>query len=150
MKHQKIFGLFLAIVIAIVLTVSALVVVLPASATPDNPPNQVYYNHVAYTILSVNGITNVAAGTGVGYRFGGFGFSDCFGNLTIALAQTVTLGLQASADNAAWTSVLSFTAASVSSVVYTRTNIYGEYLRAVASPVGANPFTLTVKCTLKN
>ena len=99
-------------------------------------------------LYSGAGVTETATGSGV--IAGGYANADCFVAVGVTLAQTVTVALSASADNTNWATVTTFAAISADSTVYTRTVVYGEYLRARTTLGGSNPVTATVRCVLKS
>lgn len=147
---QRLFHLMLTALIAaaFVLAFGAAIVNI-ASATPDNPPAHTIQSYARYTLLTSNGITQTANGTGV--RIAGYDFADCFEVVDATLVQTATVALQASADGTNYVTVLSYSSATTDTATFTRTAIYGEYFRAAVTSLGnTNPVTVSVRCVMKN
>lgn len=142
----------MVLVIVTVLIAGLVIVGKPGqvSAAPNDAPLAAVSSFARYTLLTANGITNTTAGTGTGVRIAGFESIDCFGAIDVTLAQTVTLSYQASADGVNYATVETHAAQSADTTVFTRTLVYGEYFRPVATLAGSNPVTVTVKCVAKN
>jgi len=118
------------------------------SAAPADAPQGTVTSFARYTLLTANKITTTQ--TGLGVRIANFEWMDCFSAIDATLAQTVTVSYQASADGINYATVASMAAATTDTVDYTRTLVYGEYFRTVATLAGSNPVTVNVKCVAKN
>ncbi len=127
-----------------------LAAVLPAQVTPARADSVASYNTVQ--ILAFGGVTTTQTGSAF---VAGYGQADCYAMTTQAIspttAQTVTFALSHSWDRVNWVSLYSFTDQTTNTVDFTRTLIYGNYLRAQAT-LGdtGRPVTGSVVCVLKN
>lgn len=105
-------------------------------------------------LSSVNGQGSVV---GDASYVGFYGIADCYstwqGGVIVAGAPpTVTVVLQHSPDATAWftNTEATFPAQSSDSTQFTRTVVYGTYMRAKINASNTNAVTVTVKCSMKN
>lgn len=117
----------------------------------------------ADSVVGVRSDTVLSSVNGSGYVVGDavytafFGHADCYstwqGGVIVAGAPpTVTVVLQHSPDSTTWitNTESTFAAQSSATTLFTRTNLYGAYMRASINAANTNAVTVTVKCTLKN
>jgi hypothetical protein len=145
MKPLMRVGLTIAIVMVALLGLAA---ADRASATPTDAPSSTVSSFARYTLMTSNGITGTTNGTAV--RIAGFEYIDCFAAIDVTLWQTVTMSYQASADGTNYATAQANSAVSADATVMTRTLVYGEYFRPVATLGTTNPVTISVKCVAKN
>jgi hypothetical protein len=120
----------------------------PVARASDPAPASVS-NYRQATIQSTSRLTTAVTGTA--YLWAGFGVADCYSTFVNAAGtQTVTNKLQHSADGTNWVDLVSFAAASTAGTTFTRTAVYGQYLRNVPTLGTTNGVTFSVVCTLKN
>lgn len=117
----------------------------------------------ADSVVGVRSDTLLSSVNGSGYVVGDavytafFGHADCYstwqGGVIVAGAPpTVTVVLQHSPDATTWVTNTesSFAAQSSAGTLFTRTILYGSYVRASINAANTNAVTVTVKCSLKN
>lgn len=120
---------------------------MPARAQDPSPQSINSYRLV--TLQSTVGMTTAVNGSAV--DVGSFGIADCYSTFVDATAtQTLTEKIQHSADGTYWVDLYSFSAASSTSTVFTRTAVLGRYFRSVPALGTTAGLTFTVKCLLKN
>jgi len=146
----KMARLMLVMAIALMLVTGLFLYVDRATADAPYQPGHTVQSYARYTLITANGITTTAAGTGTGVRIAGYDYADCFAAIDIASAQTVTLGFQGSADGTNYAPIVTLTAVAGDTTIMTRTAVIGDYFRPVISLTYANPVTVSVKCVMKN
>ena len=145
---MKIFNKFGLIVGLAALVISVAIGTLPAMAQDPSPQSVTATQNV--TLFGGLGITQTAAGTGV--SIANYGIGDCYLFVDATSSQTATVALQHSfSQGGNYVTGYTFDAQSADATVFTRTALYGNYLRANVTTLGtANPITIAVNCALKD
>lgn len=136
----------LGLVVTAALIVSG--VLAPALVSAQDPSPQSILTYRTFLLTASNGITQATNSSAVLMQ--AYGIADCYSIVDVTDSQTLTAKLQHSADQTNWVDLYTFTAASADGVAFTRTTIYGNYMRAVSTLGTANPVTWTVRCSAKN
>lgn len=132
-----------------VLVLAVLLAVLPVQVGPARADAVVNSNTVQ--VLAFRNLTTTQAGY---VNVSGYGQADCYAQTTSITPTgdfTVTFTLLHSADHANWVPLITYADQLTTSVDFTRTILYGNYLRAVATVDTTGPaVTGNVVCVLKN
>lgn len=142
--NQRIFNLAIVICLVIVALFSTFSVIRSDPVASA----QTVSAYRTITLLNETGITQTANGTGV--YIPDLGVADCYSRVTVASAQTATVALQHSANNANWITLLTYAGAITTGVDFTHTALYGNYTRATVTLGTSNPITVVVQCVAKN
>jgi hypothetical protein len=131
----------------VLIAIAMLGLVSVALAQDPSPQNVVWRSSQVY--YTGNGVT--ADVTGTAYTFqADFGIQDCYQIVDVTALQTVTGKIQHSFDNTNWVTQYTFPAVSADNVGFTRTTIYGNYERYIATVGTTNPVTISLKCVAKD
>lgn len=139
----------LGLIIGLVALVASVAIgTLPAAAQDPSPQSVTATQNV--TLFGGLGITQTAIGTGVAIT--NYGIGDCYLFVDATSSQTATVALQHSfSQGGNYVTGYAFDTQSADGTVFTRTALYGNYLRANVTTLGtANPITLAVSCALKD
>lgn len=139
----------LGLIIGLVALVASVVIgTLPAAAQDPSPQSVTAAQNV--TLYGGLGITQTVVGTGVAIT--NYGIGDCYLYVDATDTQTATVLLQHSfSQGGNYVTGYTFDDQSADTVAFTRTALYGNYLRANVTTLGtANPITIAVNCALKD
>lgn len=120
----------------------------PYVAQAQDPNPQSILTYRTYLLTASNGITQTTNSSAALIQ--AYGIADCYSIVDATSLQTLTAKLQHSADQTNWVDLYSYAAVSADGVAFTRTTLYGNYLRAVGTLGTANPVTWTLRCVAKN
>lgn len=135
--------------IAVALLVVALSMFGVSKTFAQDPNPQTIVGAQGTFIGTTAGITGTTTTDKVNTLY--FGIGDCYSKITVSGVNTTTVSLQHSADGTNWVTGYSFPAVATDTVAFTRTVMYGQYMRLSVAPVTTTiPVTSTVTCVLKN
>lgn len=133
------------------LVVAAITVASVARAAPEAGPDGVNVNGYAiYTVYSstASETTNI---TSTARLMGQYGDAQCYTTFdAVSATPVVTLYWQTSADATNWVYAYNGASLSADQTIYASTAITGAYWRITSTVTDADPFTLLVKCVVKN
>ncbi len=157
----RIRNLAIPIIVSVALIV-AIILGLEIAGTPRSVPSRLpsltpvsampSAVNAASIILAGNNMTQTLTGTGV--ILGSY-TADCYESATLTGTQAITLAIQHSPDNYSWHSLYSFgvvtnaAASLATTTAFTHTDLYGSYIRGIATLSSTQPLTMSLLCVFR-